>query len=167
MAQSIRLVELTPMEFRISGHKKGRRYKAIVWFRDLKINRFSTKHRGVLDQRSIDYILRDIKTKERIFTAQNSDNLLYWQYPNKPLIVIDLRERQPIIGTTEGNIEHFGMRRCQIEASIVLKILKNYGFAEFRRVTLSTYRLGNTREQRIKVIDAFESMFKKEDKQNA
>jgi len=152
----IKIVKLFPIEVRWSGTKGHRRYPAIVWYRDLSI---STR----LNQEVINRIIKELETIGQVHTIENPDNILYWQYHNplKPLIIIDMRELPPTINTTEGTIQHFGLKECQIQAAIVLQILKRYGYANYKRVTVSTWRLGETPEDRKKLYEAFEGIFRK------
>ena len=73
-----------------------------------------------------------------------------------------MNENPVKVKTTKGTIEHFGLEQCEQQASIVLKILQKYGYANFKRITLSTWRLGDTREERERNIQAFKRYIEKE-----
>jgi undecaprenyl pyrophosphate synthase len=153
MADILRLVELQPVKPCYSG--KGNKYPAIAWFRNVKISRH-------LDQNAIDRIIKDLHTKKTVQTINNPDNVLYWQYPQRPLIIIDRNEEQPKIKTTDGTIAHYGLNECMKEASTVLEILRSYGFAKYKRVIVSTYRLGDSKEQREFIFKCLEERLKNE-----
>jgi hypothetical protein len=148
LASPIELVELVPIEYRYSTTKKGR-VPAITWFKDLKISKR-------VNQAAINMIIEKIKTEEKVSTINNPDSLLYWQYPHRPLIIIDLRGKDPTINTTEGTIRHYGIQKCREQAAIVLKILHGHGYADFTRIAISTYRVGETKEERIRNLQFLE-----------
>jgi hypothetical protein len=69
------------------------------------------------------------------------------------MVVIDVETGE--IFTTRTIIEYFGIRKAQIQASIILKILKRFGQAKFTRRILSTYRLGKDPETIKQIVEAY------------
>jgi hypothetical protein len=102
---------------------------------------------------AINKIIEKLKTEKKVSTINNPDSLLYWQYPHRPLIIIDLRGKEPTINTTKGTLKHYGLKACREQAAIVLKILQKHGYANFSRIVISTYRLGETKEERIRNLE--------------
>lgn len=81
-----------------------------------------------LDQDKLDRVVREIHTRRKVSITRDSYHYLFWQYKGEPSIALKLLTNE--IGTTKGNLKLFGERKCQIQASIVLKVLKKYGPAD-------------------------------------
>jgi hypothetical protein len=60
------------------------------------------------------------------------------------MIIIDLDTGEFL--TTKHVIEHYGLWKVKQQASIVLRLLKRLGYADYKRRVLSTYRLGTNKE---------------------
>lgn len=57
----------------------------------------------------------------------NPEGLIIYQYPKKPLIAINLEDGN--FYTTEGTMHHFGWKYVRHQASILLRILMKYEYA--------------------------------------
>jgi hypothetical protein len=141
------LVEVVPIEYHrartenlghgVISHHSPR----IIRYRDLSFDNNLTKQK-------LDQIVARTKVQKRVLVIQNFDRYLTYQYANKPTIVLDLLERK--ILTTKTAIETCGERNCQQQASILMRLLQEHGYANFRRLTVTANpeRLGYTKEDR-------------------
>lgn len=137
MSDVIELVEIYPVEFRREKHRNPR--VLIYWNYSFSPN---------LTQSKIDRIVEKIKSKKRINASNNPDHLVIWQYSGKPLIILNLLNRK--IYTTKWTLEHFGERYCMQQAAILLQILKEHGYASYRRksITINPDRMGHNKFER-------------------
>jgi hypothetical protein len=126
--KSVKFIQVEPMEYQP---------KRIVRFRNIIISKR-------LNQPELDRIIKETKMRKKATSQTNPSEFLFYQYEDKPLIAYDLKDNN--FYTTKGTLEHYGMMKCQVQAAILLKLLKKYNLARFRYVTLSLYRTGRTLE---------------------
>jgi hypothetical protein len=113
-----------------------------------------------LTQKDIEFVIEHTRMKKRASVHNNPDRYLFYQYgDSKPLIILDMLERK--ICTTKGKLKEYGERICQQQASIVLRLLKKYKFANFKRVsvTANPWRIGRTKEDREITFKALNRLF--------
>lgn len=137
----IKLEEIKPIEYRPSM-----KYPQIVWYRDLIIDKDLT-------QKELNAIKKKVHLKKEVTIQNNPSVYLTWQYEDRPQLYL-LKEDGKIY-VSEGTLKEFGIGQCQQEASILLRILRKYKHASFKQVVLSTYRLGDTPDQRERLLEAF------------
>ncbi|MEM1589936.1 MAG: hypothetical protein QW175_05915 [Candidatus Bathyarchaeia archaeon] len=87
-------------------------------------------------------ILGSLKLKKDVELIENPNELIFWQYPKKPLIVLDIQNGKFL--TTSGTIQHYGWKAVRHQASIVLRILKAFGLSKSKRKAI---RYGKSREK--------------------
>ena len=85
----------------------------------------------------------------------NPEHLVMYQYPDKPLIVMDLDNGCFL--TTEGTVEHYGWRMVRHQASILLRLLKKFGASQSKRKAI---RYGKSK-QRAETYKAYLEMKRK------
>jgi hypothetical protein len=85
----------------------------------------------------------------------NPGHLVFYQYPEKPLIVMDLDAGCFL--TTEGTVEHYGWRMVRHQASILLRLLKMFGASQSKRKAI---RYGKSK-QRAETYKAYLEMERK------
>jgi hypothetical protein len=85
----------------------------------------------------------------------NPGHLVFYQYPEKPLIVMDLDAGCFL--TTEGTVEHYGWRMVRHQASILLRLLKKFGASQSKRKAI---RYGKSK-QRAETYKAYLEMERK------
>jgi hypothetical protein len=151
------LVEVVPIEYHKArtdnlGHGAPVHHSPrIIRYRDLNFDNNLTKQK-------LDQIVARTKMQRRVLVTQSFDRYLTYQYANKPAIVLDLLERK--ILTTKTAIETCGERSCQQQASILMRLLKEHGHANFKRVTVTANpdRIGHTKEDREITFKALHSL---------
>jgi hypothetical protein len=111
-----------------------------------------------LTQEEMDFIAKNIKLKKEFKAISNPDNFIFCQYGEEPLIILDLNDNQ--ILTTRTVIEHYGIKRVQQQASIILNYLKKYGLVKFRTRTISMHKLGTIEEMKER-IEAYARLWNK------
>jgi hypothetical protein len=111
-----------------------------------------------LTQEQMDFIAKNIKLKKEFKAISNPDNFIFCQYGEEPLIILDLNDNQ--ILTTRTVIEHYGIKRVQQQASIILNYLKKYGLVKFRTRTISMHKLGTIEEMKER-IEAYARLWNK------
>lgn len=149
MAQ-IDLVIIEPIEYRLRMGKY--RNPRIIRYRSLG---FSPN----LTQAILNRIIEQTKLKKKTSALQNPDRYLFYEYGNQPIIVLDLLERT--INTTTGTLKHWGMRKCQQQASILLRLLRKHHQAYFiqRSITCDPGDMGRTAEDREVTFQALHDLF--------
>jgi hypothetical protein len=140
MAQPI-LVKIIPIEY-----QKHNKYPRIVIFNNVKVN-------PDLTQQQFDEILQKANLKKKARGICNPHHYIFYNYSDEPMVVIDVETGE--VFTTKTIIEYYGIRKAQIQASIILKILKRFGQAKFTRRILSTYRLGKDPETIKQIVEAY------------
>jgi hypothetical protein len=140
MAQPI-LVKIIPIEY-----QKNNKYPRIVIFSNIKVN-------PNLTQQQFDEILQKANLKKKARGICNPHHYIFYNYADEPMVVIDVETGE--VFTTKTIIEYYGIRKAQIQSSIILKILKRFGQAKFSRRILSTYRLGKDPETIKQIVDAY------------
>lgn len=107
-------VKVEPVEYSrdriVRYYKKGKRFVS----RSLTEEKFKE-------------IIQDLILKKKPATIVNPNGLIIYQYPNKPLIAINLEDGR--FYTTLGTIQHYGWKYVRHQASIILRILKKYGYS--------------------------------------
>jgi hypothetical protein len=126
------IVKVMPVEYR-----RRAKYPNITVYYDVKIK----KNIKTSEIRSK---IETIKTKKKPNITANPYHYLFYQYDNAPMIIIDLDTGEFL--TTKHVIEHYGLWKVKQQASIVLRLLKRLGYADYKRRVLSTYRLGTNKE---------------------
>ena len=151
---TIDLVEVIPIEY--CNARKDKKTQSvhsprIIRYRDLSFNPHLT-------QKQLEKIIRETKMKEKASAHNNPDRYLFYQYGNMPMIILDLVDRK--ICTTIGIMKEYGESACQQQASILMRLLRQHGQANFKRVTVTAnpYRLGSTKEDRDITYRALESL---------
>jgi hypothetical protein len=142
-----KFVEIQPFEYQIYENENPR----LITYWGFTISKNLTKG-------NLKSIIDDLNKKKPIDVIENPNELLEWQYEGKPLVILSKTENK--IYTTQGTINHFGIRACQIQAANFLQILRKYGFAEFKQyvVCLDLKRLGRTPEERELTYEALERL---------
>jgi histidinol phosphatase-like PHP family hydrolase len=141
------LVEVVPIEYHkaridelgygVTSHHNPR----IIRYRDFSFDPHLTKEK-------LEQIVAKTHMKRRVLVIQHFDRFLSYQYANKPTIILDLLEGK--VFTTKRAVDIHGESKCQQQASILMRLLKQHGHAMFRRVTVTAnpYRIGYTKEDR-------------------
>jgi hypothetical protein len=142
-----KFVKITPIRY--DNHGK---YPRIVVYRHVKISKHLTQ--GIMDK-----IVQQLKTKQKITAIMNPDNFIFVQYGTAPMIIFSLDDNQVL--TTQTVINHYGMRRVQQQATIILRWLKKFGYAKFKGVTISAYRLGKTIDDVKEIVEAYGRLWNK------
>jgi len=132
-------VRVLPVEY-----QRTNRYPRIVVYKNVKLS----KH---LSQGVFDKLIEQTRMKEKARAVFNPDNYIIYQYGIKPMIILDLEGNQVL--TYETVIRHYGLRKVQQQATILLRLLKKYGYARFKRVVLSSYRMGKNLRENIEVFE--------------
>lgn len=145
--KDFKFIEVASIEYQANSNVSPR----IIRFRNIKYSKR-------LDQDKLERIVREIHTRRRVKINRDAKHHLFWLYADQPLIILNLINNK--IGTTEKTLKFYGKRKCQIQASIVLKVLKKYGLVSFRRVSLTVNpgRIGHTRKDRQITYNAWEEM---------
>jgi hypothetical protein len=114
----LQFVRVTPVEY---DRKHGR------------VIRYYRKHGRYFERFDVDAfkIFLEPKVKKKPEIILNPGHLLFYQYPGKPLIVMDLDGGCFL--TTEGTVEHFGWKTVRHQASILLRLLKKFGASQSKR----------------------------------
>jgi hypothetical protein len=123
-------VKVTPVEY---DRKRGR---VIRYYR--KNGRYFEK----FDVGAFKLFLGGLNLKKEPEIIVNPGHLVFYQYPDKPLIVMDLDAGCFL--TTEGTVEHFGWKKVRHQASILLRLLKKFGASQSKRKAI---RYGKSREK--------------------
>lgn len=129
---SSEIVKIYPVEYDLHGKP----YPRIVVYRNIKV-------RNDLTQQHMEKI-KKLQLKREARTLSNPEHYLFYQYGEEPLIIIDLHTSEFL--TTKPVIEYYGLMKVQHQASILLRLLKKCGYAKFKRIVISTYRLGDKEE---------------------
>ncbi|MEM3618590.1 MAG: hypothetical protein QXK47_05915 [Candidatus Bathyarchaeia archaeon] len=94
------------------------------------------KHKGryfdKVDAELLHALLECINVKQKPSLIVNPNELVFYQYPKKPLIILDVE--RGVFLTTKGTVEAFGWRMVRHQASIVLRILRTFKFSKAKRV---------------------------------
>ena len=148
--KNLKLIEIEPVEYQYK--LPGNRNPRILRYRGLSFSQNIT-------QTILRRIISRTKMKKKASAQQNPDRYIFYEYDRKPQIILDLLNRS--IHVTEGTLKKHGMRACQQQASILLRLLKRYGYANFRRisVTANPYRIGRTSEDREITFQALKRLF--------
>jgi hypothetical protein len=150
-------VKIKPIEFQLMTSKKNKkknRHPRIIRYKQISIS-------PNFDQCCVDRVIRETKMEKRAVSEDSIDQLIFYQYEGRPLIGIDLVEHG--FYTKRETIDKYGVDKCQQQATIVLKLLKRYGYATFKRVgfTANTERLGETRAEREETYQMVERLLGK------
>ena len=131
---TIDVVEVLPVEF---NYKKD----YIRIYRKIKIS-------PNLTQEKFNQIISKENLKEYPSIIGNPNCKIYYQYPNKPMIILDLQNNKILTNLDVWNTYQHHLIMHQ--ASIILRILRKHHLANFKRalVTISTDRLGETKKER-------------------
>jgi hypothetical protein len=140
MAQPI-LVKIIPIEY-----QKNNKYPRIIIFSNIKVN-------PNLTQQQFDEILQKANLKKKARGICNPHHYIFYNYDDEPMVVIDVESGE--VFSTKTIIEYYGIRKVQVQSSIILKILKRFGQAKFTRRILSTYRLGKDPETIKQIVEAY------------
>jgi hypothetical protein len=107
-----------------------------------------------ITQNDLDRIVRMLRTKQKVAALNNPDELIFWQYSGAPLIILN-KLRQSIF-TIEKDFKRFAERTCQQQASLVLRVLKKHGLAQFRRnsLTVNPKKFGRNSGEREQTFQA-------------
>jgi hypothetical protein len=141
----IKLMRIEPIEYDPKG-----KYPRIKWYRNLSFNKRLTLE-------MLNKIKQKLKIEREITVSSNTDRFLFWHYKGEPPIILDRLEGT--INTTVGALNTYGLRACQQRASILLRILRKYKQANFKQVSVSSYRIGDTPERRREIFEAYERLF--------
>jgi hypothetical protein len=165
---TIDFVEIVPIEYHrarkeYSGHPNycGRpaRYPSmrvhsprIIRYRDISFN-------PNLTRKDLEKVVSETNMQEKAYVDNNPDRYLFYRYGNRPLVIFDRLEKK--ICTTAGELKKFGERACQQQGSILLRLLKEHGHANFKRVTITAnpWRIGYTKEDREITFRALHYLF--------
>ncbi|MGC8871049.1 MAG: hypothetical protein ACP5PT_08190 [Brevinematia bacterium] len=143
-------VKITPIEFQRKG--KTRNYDRIIIYTEIKLNKNLT-------QQKFNEILEKIPLKQKAHGICNPRHYLIYNYGCECLVVFDLETGE--VFTTKTALEYYGRMAAQIQASIILKILKRFRQAAFKRIILSSYRLGNSLEDFKERVEAYGNLLNK------
>lgn len=156
-----RLVEIMPIEFRKGHWEFNKRRHKDVWknprllvYWDFKIDPMPTKkdiEKIIISKRNL---------KKTAVAVENADGSIEYRYGKEPKIII-LQKHPDKVFTTKADFEEFGKSKCQQQASIFLRLLREYEFAKFKQVsaTFNPYRIGRTYEERKMVFEAAHNLF--------
>jgi hypothetical protein len=137
--ENLELAEIQPIEyqFKMPKYKNPR----ILRYRGLS---FSPN----LTQTILNRIIAKTRMKKKASAHQNPDRYIFYQYGQEPQIILDMLEHK--IFVTKGTFKRFGERKCQQQASILMRLLKKHDYAHFKRIsiTLNPSRFGKTPEDR-------------------
>lgn len=141
------LIKIVPIEYqKTTKYKDRRHYPRIIIFTDIKLN-------PNLTQEKFDEILSKVPLKKKARGIANPKHYIFYNYGNEPMVILDLVTGE--VFTTKTIIEYYGITKPQIQASIILKILKRFNQASFKRKVLSTYRLGTDKEAIEQIFNAY------------
>jgi len=138
-------VKVLPIEY-----QKTAKYPRIVVYRNIKLSKHLTQ--GIFDR-----LIEETRMKEKARAVFNPDNYVIYQYGMKPMLILDLEANEVL--TYETVIQHYGLRKVQQQATILLRLLKKYGYAKFKRVVVSSYRMGNNLKENLEVFEAYQRLF--------
>jgi hypothetical protein len=148
--ENLELVEIQPIEyqFKMPKHKNPR----ILRYRELSFT-------PNLTQAILNRIIAKTRMKKKASAHQNPDRYIFYQYGQEPQIILDMLTRKILV--TKGTFEQFGERKCQQQASILMRILKEHGYAHFTRksVTVNPNKIGKTAEDRKTTYRACKYLF--------
>lgn len=158
LEKSIDLVEVVPIEYQ-KGRREVQAGRMVTWHNPRIIRYRELSFNPHLNQKDLEKIIAKTKMKKKASAQKNSDRYLFYQYGKKPMIILDLVER--IICTTKEILEEHGERACQQQASILMRLLKEHGHANFNRVTVTAnpYRIGRTKDDRDITFKALHYLF--------
>jgi hypothetical protein len=107
-------VRVEPVEYNgkcvVRYYKKGRRFIS----RELTASKFRD-------------ILETLNLQKKPSIIVNPTRLIFYQYPLKPLIAINLEDG--LFYSTIGTVKFFGWKTVRHQASILLRILMKHGYA--------------------------------------
>ena len=154
MDNSIKLVKIDPIEYQYR-RSEIRKSPRILRYRDLSFSPHLT--RAILNR-----IIKNTKMKKKAMAHQNPDRYIFYEYNQKPQIILDMLERT--INVSEGTLKKHGLRACQQQASILMRLLKKHRYAHFKRVSITANpsRIGRTREDRAVTFRALKNLFNDE-----
>lgn len=163
------LVNIMPIEFhkgRWQRRKKGNSRR--VWKNPRLLVYWDFKIDPLLTVGDVKRIIREKRNLKKTAVATGRpDGGIEYQYGKEPKIII-LQKHSNKVFTTKADFEKFGKSKCQQQASIFLRLLREYEFAKFKQVsaTFNPYRIGRTYEERKMVFEAAHNLFgDKTDKQ--
>ncbi|MGB9914654.1 MAG: hypothetical protein ACPLOC_03790 [Candidatus Bathyarchaeales archaeon] len=102
--------------------------------------RYGRRYFDEVDADMLQALLDCLRLKKKPALMENPNELVLYQYPKKPLIVLDVR--RGCFLTTRGTVEHFGWKAVRHQASIVLRILKKFKLSKAKRVKVWVRRNG-------------------------
>ena len=145
-----KLVKVEPIEYHYK--MKGNRNPRIIRYRRLSFSSHIT-------QVVMDRIIQKTKMKKKALAQQDPYQFIFYKYGNKPQIILDLLNET--INVSEGTLKKHGMRTCQQQASLLLRLLKEHKYAHFKRisVTANPMRIGKTPEDREITFQAIKRLF--------
>jgi hypothetical protein len=109
-------VRVEPVEYDGKRKRIVRYYKKGKRFIDVELT--ASKFKAILE---------GLNLEKEPSIIENPKGLIIYQYPDKPLIAINLEDGN--FYTTTETIKHFGWKLVRHQASILLRILKEYGYA--------------------------------------
>jgi hypothetical protein len=143
------LIRVEPVEYqkKVSVGKNPRiiRYRNLVKLFPISIEKLKEN-------------VKHTRTKKVVTVEQYSTNHIAYQYGRKPQIILNTETAATFV--TEKTFERHGERACQQQASILMRLLKDYYLINFVRVsnTLNPYRIGKNADDREITYRAFKHL---------
>jgi len=121
-------VRIKPIEYAYRKGEEGRNPRTI-------------RYRGItfkpnLSLEEVERIVSKLRKKREITVSQDQARFIWWKYGDQPQIGIDILNNT--VFAAEDTVRQSGMRDCQIQAAICLKILKKGELAKCYSVS-ATY----------------------------
>jgi hypothetical protein len=151
MSNNLGHVKIEPIEYDCRKSEEGKNPRII-------------RYRGILfkPNLSVDEVERLVKTthslKRQVTVSLDNDGFIWWKYGDCPQIGID-RTNNTFVATVNA-IAESGMRECQTNAAIFLKMLKKRELAKCYSVsaTYNPYKMGSDLNDVEVTFDAFREL---------
>lgn len=152
MSTSSELIQIIPFEFDLNRKPGNRRKPRIIRCARLEIS-------DKLTQEAFEKIIQKINKRKEPSIENTSKNTIIYHYPDKPEIRLDLTQKKFFI--TQETLKRYDTSFCMQQASLILRILRQHGYAKFMRktVTLDYEKFGKTNEERTQTYKAMELAF--------
>jgi hypothetical protein len=157
---TIRLVEIMPIEYHKArlqlDRKKGkvlRKAPRLLIYWDFTVD-------PGLSQEKMEKMIHDVHMKKKAVVLENPDERIEYKYDREPNIIF-LKKYPNKVFTTKAILDEYGEGKCQQQASIVMRMLRKYGYATFKQTsaTFDPKRVGRTPEERKIVVKAMKNLF--------
>lgn len=131
------------------------------------------RHRGIVFNSILSFVelkqaLSKIRIRKKIkkdlAISESKEGIILWKYLGKPEVGID--KEQNVMCATKDEVTLWGMRACQVQAAICLKILKRVNLVECYSVsaTYNPYKMGVNLEDVEITFEAIRELIRNYDK---